>query len=688
VLLSTVSPAVARTVEPLDPLQVTMDRIAPSTIPAKGRVVVSGEITNTSDVTWSDLKVYLLTSYFPFTNETSVNEALATAPTSYFGRRITEHLVLADDLAPGQSTRFRLRVPRSALRMSFEQGVYWIGVQVLGTGNGGRDDLADGRARTLIPLIREKNPPTTSLGLMLPFRARISYDADGKVVAAGIWRKALSDKGRFGRLVALSRSARSFPVTWVVDAALVDLAQALATDDPGLLIARVDGNGPTPSATPTNKDTGKPELSAEAKTTKAWLDAFGAEAVRRDVLALPYGDVDVAAAYRSSDGELVDEAAKLAATTLRRIDVAGTPVVDPPDGALPWDAVNGISPQTPVVLSETSVAATGPRVDVPNGPRLTLVDAGASTGIPGLASPLTALAMRQRILAEAALHALSANRDEPLVVQLPDRWDPGTGWRNAEFFAGLDVPWLLGTSAASMVRSRVTNQTIEPDSSALLYPEEPEEIPAANLVAARNLINAGRTLDTLLPKNDTIAEQLAGFAYLGTSGQQRNRAFTAAGRTDDLVDTVERLMKKVTVSAPAFVTMSSEDGPFQITVANGLDQPVTVGVRGRAIGTTKLTIPPLPPITIPAGARRSIRMHANSSRIGVWRVVLEPVNADGVALGSSTELRVRSSHVGQYIWAILGIGSLVLVVAIALRVRRKVRARQATHGPVLKRADW
>jgi len=65
-------------------------------------------------------------------------------------------------------------------------------------------------------------------------------------------------------------------------------------------------------------------------------------------------------------------------------------------------------------------------------------------------------------------------------------------------------------------------------------------------------------------------------------------------------------------------------------------------------------------------------------------VQLQPVNAEGTPVGEPTELKVRSSHVGQYIWAVLGAGTLVLVILIVVRVRRKVKARQSTHGPVLK----
>ncbi len=684
-------PTAAAAVEPEpdgDPLEVTIDRIGPSAIPASGRITLAGTVTNTSASAWSDLQVYPLSSYDPFTTSAELTDAAAADPSAYYGTRRTEFLVDLGDLAPGQSVRYRVRLPRSALLISGRPGVYWLGVQVLGAEEGVRADGADGRARVLVPLMRKRNPPTTSLALMLQFRARISYDEHGKVVAPGTWHRALGDRGRFGRLVELSRSSGSFPLTWVLDPALVDLARDLALDNPGFEIAPAQDGDASPSASPSAPSDGQEApRSPEADAVKQWLSRFTAEAAAREVLALPYGDLDVAGAYLSTFGSMVPQALTASAASLASVDISSTPVVDPPDGGLPWAAVNGLDARTPVVLSQESVASRGPRVDVPNGPRLTLTD-DAVTGRGGTASvPSGPLALRQRILAEAAVHALSGGRDTPLVVQLPHRWDPGRGWRRADFFGGFDVPWLIATSAASLVRSGTAEQTIEPDSDDLTYPEAAPSIPRDNFSSTLDLITAGHTLDVLLPQDDTIEPALTRLAYLGASSQLRSVSDRAQRRTDGLVRSVRALLGKVTVTGPTFVTMSSEDGPFQVIIANGLDQPVTVGVRARAIGTTRITIPPYEPLTIPGGQRRSVRMHANSSRIGVWPVTVQPVNAEGTALGQSTQFKLRSSHVGQYIWGALGIGTLVLVIAIVFRVRRQVKARQATHGPLLEQAQ-
>lgn len=292
-----------------DPLTVAITRVTPGEIPAKGRITVVGTVTNTSDEAWDDVRAYVHTSYYPMTSEAELAEQAATDATSYFGERLTAYPDPAGDLAPGESARFRLRVPRTALRMSFEPGVYWLGVQVLGEQEGDRDTLADGRDRTFVPLMKSKNPPSTTLAVVLPFRAQVLHERDGAVLGEEQWRRNLSRKGRLGRLLAFSRSAEGFPLTWLLDPALVDTARTLAAGNPSLPVAPAPTTAPTPSPTD-DSDDDAPPASPVAKRAQRWLTSFTQDASDHDLLSLPYGDVDVAGAYLASYGDLVERATK------------------------------------------------------------------------------------------------------------------------------------------------------------------------------------------------------------------------------------------------------------------------------------------------------------------------------------------------------------------------------------------
>ncbi len=250
---ATAAPTTAAPTTDSPPLRVTIDTLTPSTVPQRGRVTMTGEITNTSSDTWTNLQVYMLRSTTPITSAAALAEAAATDPAAPVGSRITTTGYYQDigDLAPGQSTSYLLSVPRRELGISGEPGVYWFGVHVLGALDGMRDAIADGRARTFMPLVPPRTP-TTRLALVLPLRAPVRRDAEGQLLHLRDWQGLLAPEGRLGRLLDLGGQARSRPVTWVVDPAVLDAARSVAGQNPPLDLAPTPeedqtGSSPSPS---------------------------------------------------------------------------------------------------------------------------------------------------------------------------------------------------------------------------------------------------------------------------------------------------------------------------------------------------------------------------------------------------------------------------------------------------------
>jgi Family of unknown function (DUF6049) len=684
---------------------VTIDDVSPSTLPTKGPLQVTGTLTNTTSSQWTGLQAYLLTSSEPMTTEAELADARVSESDAFIGERLAlaGQFVNLGDLDPGETESYVISLPVRQLEISGAPGVYWLGVQILGTQDGVRADGADGRARTFITKMPAKHPPSTQLSLLVPFRARMAHDSAGRLAASRVWSHAFGKHGRLGRLLAFTGSSGDFPATMVLDPALLDIASQLAHGNQGFDLAEAPDH-PSPSSSPSQSSGGDADTggassnstdgstssgdatSANATNSGSWLDDARSVAKAHDVLSLPYGDVDVAGAYASGYASTVAAARALTDAALKKLGVSHTPVVDPPDGAVPWSTLTNVEDSTPVLLRSSMVKSNHTRLDVAGGPALTRVDDLASGGGPAPSAPYSPLAIRQQVLAVAAVHALSHSSGEPLVVQLPNLWDPDSGWRRAHFFRGLQVPWLLGVPATSILHDTAA-ESVPAGSGRVIYPQDAaaRQMPGAAYAAAERLASLGHTLDELLPNNHTLEQQLAGFAYLGASVQQRANRVGTVVRTDNLSASVESLMDKVSVSGPAFVTLSGEEGPFSVTVANGLDQPITVGVRATSSGIDRPHISEAKPITIPGGQHRTIPMQVKSTRIGVWPVTLEAVTNDGQPLGTSAQFKIRSSHVGRYIWAVLGAGTLILLVAIFFRIRRQVRRRQRSHGPLLDR---
>ena len=154
---------------------------------------------------------------------------------------------------------------------------------------------------------------------------------------------------------------------------------------------------------------------------------------QRPVAALPYGDLDVAAVLGGPLRALYTRAAGLSAATMPGYGVAAPlPVVAPTSGYLPQAALRRLDAQTPVLLGEAALPDTRSTVLERDGQApLLRTDAAAASGGPDPAAPYDALGVRQRLLAESALHALSPQRRQPLVVSLPAGWDPGSDWASS-----------------------------------------------------------------------------------------------------------------------------------------------------------------------------------------------------------------------------------------------------------------
>ena len=145
------------------PLAVTIDKLTPSTIPDRGMVRVSGSVTNNDDEPWSTINVRPFISATPLTTQDQLAEAAAAPADAVVGARLDDeqHKDFIEELAPGESEFYSISIPRRLLPVS-TPGVYWFGVHALGEGPEGRDDTADGRARTFLPLVPAARPSAVS----------------------------------------------------------------------------------------------------------------------------------------------------------------------------------------------------------------------------------------------------------------------------------------------------------------------------------------------------------------------------------------------------------------------------------------------------------------------------------------------------------------------------------------------
>lgn len=673
--------------DPAEPLQVTITSLSPSAIPARGRLRVRGTVTNLSDERWRAINVHAFVDDTPITSSAELEEARAVPAEADVGSRITTPGTFdaVGSLRPGQTVSFSLALQRSDLPVS-QPGVYWFGVHALGNTDAARDGVADGRARTFLPLVpRADARPRVRTALVLPLRRPVRHAPDGRIRSVSRWADDLAPGGRLRSLVDFGAAAGRHPVTWLVDPAVPDAVARLVAGNPPRSLADTvpaeeqpeddEASDPaTPSGDPESEPPedeaaepgdGPPDPAADFGS--AWLERLRGALAGDHVLTLPYGDPDLAAVAAADPG-FYDLALRRAGTQLARWRLTTSPAVGGPERFLPADTLPLLGGRETVLLSERAVAATPPQASVRvDGTRVLLAAADPALGGPGPEPALTEIALRQRILAEAAVRLLFHDRT-PLVMALP------TAWRSAQpatFWSGLDVPWLRLTDTDGLRGGA----KLPADRLQVPVEQELTRLDPENFDAAAQLIAAGDTLDQILPRNDGVAGLVLDQALTSVSYAERERALEARSQTLRAVEWINRRLSQIRIRAPRGVTLSSPSGSFAATVSNRLDHPVRVSID--PISQGEVTVSPPPVLELAAGGRQTVLLDATTSRPGVHYVRLVVTDETGTPLGAAQRVPIRSAQVSDVIWLILGTGVGLLFVAIAVRVVRRIRSERA-----------
>lgn len=695
--LAPAAPASAAPAEEGDPLVVHIDSISP-VLPRSGDVEITGTVTNVGEETFTRINLHAFSSQAPIADSANLAASALLEPDTYVGEQrvvVPGTFDTVDELAPGESETFSDSVPVELFGIPDEPGVYWIGIHALGdTPTVPRDAVADGRARTFIPARPSSGGDVQETSIVLPIRGRVWYAADGSLGGPQRWARRLAEGGSLDAVLDMADSAGTTPYTWLVDPAILHALTRLVIGNPPRNLdpdPDVAGQEPSPTPSPDGAETSptetltpsQPAESASpdpatqelAAAAQAWLNRFSALATSRPVLTLPYGDLDVSAAARN-DPESLARAVARSTDVMTALALPSQAAVSPIDGHLSPEGLALVPDDTVVLLQDTAFVPVPP--SSPSsvvrllGHDVVVTNSGAEAGGPAPTAAHDPLALRQRLLSEAALR-LDSGDTAPLVVTLPTVW---RGEDAAQFFAELDQPWLDVVPFGEVAARSATDI---PDSS-LAYTdvEIEDELPAASFSAATRATDTAALMEQVLTLQTLIEQQVRDEVMVTLSDQHRDRpgrAVAAARRTEDAI---RDQLAKVRIEAPTGVTLSSDNGPFPATLVNGLDQPVTVQVVATTDGEMTVsgdTIRELSP-----RARSVIRFEASTQQAGIHQVRLAVAAVDGVPLGSVDELPIRAARVSALIWIVMGLGALVLFGMIGYRLPRQVRARRAEQA--------
>ncbi|GAB2980056.1 DUF6049 family protein [Nocardioides montaniterrae] len=679
-----------RAPDPDAPLQIVISDLTPGVLPRSGPIVVSGTVTNTDSVPWTDVKLYpyvdkdscvaASTCSPEMRSATELAEGASADPTSPVGERITDANVqqTLSTIAPGQTLSFQLTVPQKVLRdniASPQPGVYWFGVQAIGASSTTeRDLIADGRARTYLPYIPagyavNGHRAVLPTAIVVPLRAQIRHYRDGRVAEPQTWLAALGPDGTLSKTLSIGQAAGGLPMTWLVDPAVLDVVHQLGEGNPTRLVA-APGQQPSASAsasaTPADDDTTDDPVAAAANT---WLDDAHRTLSDGRLMTLPYGDPQILA---SDDTAPLYRAARAQSGLLDEWKLPSRRAIAGPDGYVDPAGLATIKDRSVALLADDELPRATKPGTVGTHP-LVPTSSGAAAGGPEPGDRFSSIAVRQRILSEAAIRLVSGDTT-PLVVQLPAQMGAGGA---DQFWSGLSQTWLRLTDLGSVIDS--AGPAVDAGRLKARHASVADQYAALAQTEASQLIDTGDLLQSVVTaphsaaanahvRTDVVREALAGTSY-----SLRTDPSAAARLTRSRAWILDTL-GSITLSAPPGVTLSSAEGSFSVTVTNDLDVPVTVHIAAEADGAR---VEKVDPVALAAHSRASVRLDVHTSRAGVRNVRLELTDGSGRPIGSVVTVPIRTGSVGIVIWAILGTGAGILFAAIVIRLRRRLGKRSA-----------
>lgn len=663
----TLGPIPAQAAEEPGEVIVQILRLSPAVLDATDDITVTGVVRNPERYAWTDVQVYPAVAKTPFTSRAAARAAIAGGDT-YTGERIVAQGArdVLGTLRPGQSRRFSLTVRSEQLGLSGAEGVYPLGIHVLGSGpDGGRSTTAVGRANTFLPLrastaqARLTPTPTT---VLWPFLLPGQRGPDNRYADTSELAASIGPQGQMRNLLDLALSTPRRGSDVVIDPSLLQVLEAM-------------------SEAPGDSD------AAEARRDIA--DDF------RDDLTDLADDYSCAALGYDRPDILAVAASPSAAELNAVIDLATAGTLDDNDIScmrVEWPTARGVDRPTLTALRRENVEAVivspwaVPGWNGTHGNLLTrrtrtgelplVVNDRLDDGVPGVASPVT---LRQLILSESVLTGMTAGADvarTSTVVVVDPRFNPGTvrGSPLAIAYAS-DVTEPKNLAASIESRSRPYTDAI---------PEKAEATPVSSRQTgvAVDAAHMADLLNGMLLDEDDRTGHAQSVASL-VSQRWRRHAASGLKAAEAVSDHLNRELAQISVEGPEALTLSSATGQFPITVRNQSPHRVRVGL-GIESSAPGVEFEAPQTVDVAAGESRTVTVDMDMKSATATTVTARLSGSNGQEFGAATDFNVRSSQVGAALWVAIGVSVVFVVIAL---IRRFGRPGHRPAHPTLPPSD-
>ncbi|CAL9466703.1 DUF6049 family protein [Streptomyces sp. enrichment culture] len=676
---------------------VSLDTLAPSA-PVKGdTLTLSGTVTNKGKETVSQAQVDVRLGDRLSSRGAIEDAARRTGfSESRDGKPLGgAYVVKVPEIPSGATRDFTLAVPVDKLGVD-DPGVYELGVSLSGRTPGEPYDQVLGIDRTFLPWQPAAPKSKTQLTVLWPLISSAhlsaqtgSDDQQTPVFESEALAAELAPGGRLERMVTLGAE---LPVTWVIDPDLLATVEAMS------------GNYQV-----MNGDTTLP--GRNQAVAKQWLNTLD-KAVQGDkVVALPYGDPDLASlAHRgkrvSRSLSHLRPATELAESTVETI------LHVKPSVEYAWPANGAVDPSIVDVATSAGADKVITRSDsmrerlsyTPNAARpigggttAVVSDAVLSTAFEGdMTRAGESTAAVQKFLA----HTLAVTHERPgtgrSVVVAPQRMPTAS---QAESLAS--ALRALGGERWSQASDLITATTAKPDPkattsvpSARRYPKElsRQELPETVFQQMRTTQDRLDNFKVILTAAHRVVTPFGNAIKREMSTSWRGRPQEAAEYGRGVHAHLESLTGEVKLIEKSDLTLSGRSATIPVTVQNKLVQGVDhLVLRLRSMKPTRLglnggeQIAELP-VRIEGGHSQSVKFTASANANGPVPVEAQLFTEDGRPYGQPMRFTVKVSEITSTVMLVIAGGVLLLVLA-GVRMYSQRKRAAAARGADAETAD-
>ncbi|MEU2712759.1 DUF6049 family protein [Streptomyces sp. NPDC007205] len=680
-----------------DTVSVSLDSLSPSAPTDGDTLTVSGTVTNNGKQAVTGAHVGLRVG--PLLDTRSAIDAVARHSDDLPGDTGSEvggkYEEKFSKLPPGVAEHFSISVPVDKLDLG-PDGVYEFGVSLSGQTAAQPWDQVLGIQRTFLPWQPSEADTKTKTTFLWPLLSTVHMTAktgagelQTRVFLNDDLAKELAPGGRLAQMVELGKD---LDITWVIDPDLLASVDAMATGN-----YRLPGDGDT--TTPGPRD--------HQAVAKQWLANLQKAVAGKEVVALPFGDPDLASLAHngtSVTGSLshLKDATDVAAITVKTV-LHVTPSTD-----FAWPVEGAVDPATMKVatsagadrviarsdsLQETAGLSYTPSAARPVGGGTTAVvsDARLSTAFEGdLTKADSATLAVQEFLAQS-LEVNAQTDKQRSVVVAPQRMPTGS---QAQAMAAALKALQGGNWSQSQDLGAAAKDKPDPDATTRIpsgsaYPSSlrSRELPRTAFEQIARTQGGLDSFQVILSHQSRVVTPFGLAINREMSASWRGRSAEAGSYRDGVEGWLDHLADQVKLIDKSETKLSGRSATIPVTVQNNLVQPVGhLVLRLTSSMPTRLKIGGKAyyeqPVEISGGHSQSVKFTTSANANGRVTVVAQLYTEDGVKYGAPVSFDVKVTEITPTVMLVIGGGVLLLVLA-GFRMytqRKRAAARQNEDG--------